>query len=259
MEFLKSGDHHKNLSLLVRVLIIFLAILTISFAVGAWNKIKESKYIGQDIMIRNTISVIGTGETYVKPNLGVASFSVKTEGKTALLTMSENTKKMNSVIEKMKELGVEEKDLKTIRFQIYPYYEYIQERRVLTGYEATQSIQVKMRDLEKVGQIVEAAVNAGANQTDDLAFTVDDEERGKAEKEARENAIKEAKEQAKEIADQLGIGLVRIINFSENSYGPRAFESKEFYGIGGGGGSAPQIETGENKIETTVYITYEIN
>jgi len=267
MEFLKNDKHpchHKNFGLLVKILIIFLAVLTLSFAVGAWNKIKESKYIGQDIIVRNTISVSGTGEAYVKPNLGLVSFSVITEKKTVAQSMSENTKKMNKVIETMKALGIEEKDLKTTQFDIYPRYEYqddetfpLREKRVLVGYEVFQSLQVKIRDLEKSGQIVQGAADAGANQVGDLTFAVDDQKRGEAEKQTRKDAIKEAKEQAKEIAKQLGVGLIRIIDFSEQSYAPRSdYMLKEAYGSGG---ATPQIETGENKIETTVYITYEIN
>ena len=204
-------------------------------------------------------------QVYAKPNLGLASFSVKTEGKTVVQVMSENTKNMNAVIEVMKGLGVEEKDLKTTEFNIYPRYEYQENgildrnRRVLAGYDISQSLQVKIRDLDKAGQIIQGATNAGANQVNDLIFTFDDEELGQYEDQVREIAIKKAKSQANQVANQLGVDLVRIISFNEQAYSPRSdFMSKEMIGIGGGGGM-PQIETGENKIETTVYITYEIN
>lgn len=260
------SDHHKILRLLGTVLIIFLAVLTISTLVSIQNKIKQSKYIGQEIESKNTITVSGTGEIYAKPDLALATFSVQTEKKTVAQAMTENTKKMNQVIDFMKQAGIEEKDLKTTNFNIYPLYEYRTEtsiipvtgRRVLVGYEIIQSLEVKMRDLEKVGQIIEGATEAGANQVGDLQFTIDQEDELK--KQARQEAISKAKAKAEEIVDQLGINLVRIVSFNESSAAPSYYEALKEAGLGiGGGGEVPQIETGENKIEVTVSITYEIN
>ncbi len=260
MEFLKNHySKNKNIFIiLMSVLILFLAVLTISSIVEIQNKIKEGKYIGQEIETKNTITVSDTGEIYTKPDLGIAVFSVKTEKKTVAQAMSENTAKMNEIIDSMKNLGVEEKDLKTTAFDIYVRYNYLETgTRVLAGYEITQSLQVKIRDLEKIGQIIQSATNAGANQVGNLSFTIDNEDEFK--KQAREEAINKAKAKAKELANQLGVDLVRIIGFYENGE-PVYYDNysmKEAVGIGGGG--VPQIETGENKISVSVSITYEIN
>lgn len=259
------SDHHKIFRLLGIILIIFLAVLTIFTLVSIQNKIKQSKYIGQEIESKNTITVSGTGEIYAKPDLALATFSVRTEKKTVAQAMSENTKKMNQVIDSMKQAGIEEKDLRTTNFNIYPLYEYRREssiiptgQRVLVGYEITQSLEVKMRDLEKIGQIIEGATEAGANQVGDLRFTIDQEDELK--KQARQEAVSKAKAKAEEIADQLGVGLVRIVSFNESSAMPPYYDMLRESGLGiGGGGEVPQIETGENKIEVTVSITYEIN
>lgn len=238
------------------ILSIFLIALIISTGVDIRNKIIETK---------NTISVSETGEIYAKPDLALTTFSVITEAKTVAQAVSENTKKMNAVIDFVKGRGVEEKDLKTTSFNIYPRYEYQKVeteiypyppgKRVLVGYEVTQSLEVKIRDMEKIGDIIEGATEAGANQVGDLQFTIDKEDELK--KEAREQAIEKAKTKAKELVSQLGVKLVRIINFSESSVVPIPtpyFLEK----AAGGGAEAPQIETGENKIEVTVTITYEI-
>ncbi len=154
---------------------------------------------------------------------------------------------------------------KTTNFNIYPRYEwyegsklYPQGKRVLVGYEVRQTLEVKVRDIGKISQVIDSAIDAGANQVSNLSFTVDKQDEFK--KQAREKAIKEAKAKAKEIASQLGIHLVRIIGFSESAImpTPRLFNFEgEAMGMGGGG-TAPQIETGENKIGVTVNITYEI-
>lgn len=251
------------------LLAVFLFVLIISFAVDINNKIKEGKYIGQEIETKNTLSVSDTGEVYAKPDLALTSFSVVTEAKTVAEAMSENTKKMNAVIDFAKKQGIESKDLKTTNFNIYPQYEWLRGEscvipcpngtRTLVGYEVRQSLQVKIRDMEKIGQIIEGVTGAGANQVNDLQFTIDDENALK--KQARDQAIDKAKDKAEDLANKLGVNLVRITNFTESSAIPYYYGfDKAMSETGmGGGESAPQIETGENKITVTVTITYEIN
>ncbi len=111
--------------------------------------------------------------------------------------------------------------------------------------------------MEKIGQIIEGATAAGANQVGDLQFTIDKQDELKAQ--ARKQAIDKAKAKAKELASQLGVNLVRITNFSESSVLPRYVGFEEVVGMGGAEAPIPQIETGENKITVTVTITYEIN
>ena len=262
-----KGKKKRLLFLLMSALTIFLIVVTVSTVVDIQNKIKEGRYIGQEIETKNTISVSGKGEIYAKPDLAITTFSVVNEAKTVSEAMAENTKKMNAVIAFAKEQGVEEKDLKTTSFNIYPRYEwqgrtglppYPEGKRVLVGYEVQQSLQVKIRDMTKIGEIIEGATDAGANQVGNLQFTIDDQDELK--KQARAEAIDTAKEKATEIASQLGIRLVRITNFSESAVFPRyyGFEAMAMEDAGGAG-PAPEIETGENKIEVTVAITYEIN
>ena len=243
---------------------VFLITLTVYTAVAIQNKIKEGKYIGQEIEAKNTITVSDKGEIYVKPDLALTTFSVINEAKTVTEAINKNTEKMNAVIEFVKNQGIEDKDLKTTTFNIYPRYEWYEEirippypqgKRVLVGYEVRQSLEVKIRDMEKIGDIIQGATDAGANQVGELQFTVDDLDEFK--KQAREQAIEKAKTKAEELVSQLGVKLVRITNFSESGVVPRYYELEKAVGMGAE--EAPQIQTGENKIEVTVTITYEIN
>jgi hypothetical protein len=119
-------------------------------------------------------------------------------------------------------------------------------------------LQVKIRDLDKVGSIIQAATQAGANQVGDLQFTLDDEDALKAQ--ARSDAIAQAKEKAKNIAAELDVRLIRIVSFNENDTMPYygKYDMVAEYGIGGSG-PALDIETGENRISVTVNISYEID
>ncbi len=268
MHNLDLKDTNKSLFVvLLTVLSLFLVVLIISNVVEINNKIKEGKYIGQEIESKNTITVSAVGEVYTKPDLALVTFSVVNEAKTVSKAMEENKEKMNAVINFAKDQGVEDKDLKTISFNISPRYEwhepseitpYSQRKRVLVGYEVRQSLQVKIRDFEKIGDIIEGATNAGSNQVGNLQFTIDKQDEIK--KEAREQAIEKAKAKAKELASQLGVNLVRITNFNESAQFPvpRYYGLEEAYGIGGSGESL-QVETGENKTTVSVTITYEIN
>jgi len=253
--------------ILLTVISFFFIFLTILISVYIINEIKRGRYIGQEIERQNTISVSGEGEIYVKPDLAKVTFTVTNEAKTVTEAMEENTKRMNDVIGYIKEEGVEDKDLKTTSFNIYPRYEYVRDweieiyppptgQRVLVGYEVSQSLQVKIRDMAKIGTIIQAATESGANQMSGLAFVVDKEDEFKEQ--ARTEAIENAKEKAQELASQLGIRLVRITNFQESGISPYFYEYDRAVGMGGGG-EVPQIETGQNLIKVTVTITYEIN
>lgn len=249
-------ENNRSFNTLVIVLTSFLVVLTLSGLVGINNKIKEGRYIGQDVMIRNTFTVSDSAEVFAKPDLGLVSFSVKTESNTVNGAMSENTKKMNKVIESVKGMGVEDKDLKTTAFNVYPRYDYNNGKRTLAGYEITQSIDVKVRELDKVGDLISRATDSGANQVGNLSFVVDDED--ELREQARAEAIKKARDKAEKIAKSLGVNITGVVNFSEGSQTPRYYDYAFAEGVGGGG-PAPSIETGESEIQVNVSITYEIN
>ncbi len=261
-----KGRSGRLLSPLIIIFSIFLIFLTVWFGVSIENKIKEGRYIGQEIASKNIIAVSGKAEIYANPDLALITASVVSDGKTVNEAMKRNTKKMNSVINFVKKKGVSVKDVKTVNFSIYPRYEWNKGgvclslpcptgKRVLVGYEVNQSLEVKIRNLEEVGDIVQGMTSAGANEVSGLRFTIDDKD--KLEEQAREEAIKKAKAQARKIASQLGVRLLRIIDFNERSVIPRYYNSEKQVGIEEG--KTLQIEKGENKIESNVTITYEIN
>ena len=249
----------------VTSLFVFLTILT---GVEIINKIKEGKYIGQGIAPRETITVTATGEVFAKPDLATVSISVKEEAETVTEAIRKNTEKMNATISFLKESGVEEKDIKTTRFNIYPRYEYIRDweiyppnpsgKRTLVGYEVSQSLQIKIRDMAKIGTLLKGVTDQGINEIGSLQFTIDKEEEFKIL--ARNEAIKKAKDKAEALASQLGVSLIKIIDFQEgNAYSRFYGMEKTILDMGGGDTVIPEIEVGENTIEVNVTITYAIN
>jgi len=256
----KFIDHKKKI-----LIALLLTIASVWLVVDVINNIKESKYIGQDVSYRNTISIQATGEVYSSPDLALITASTVTEARTVAAALSQNSEKMNEAIDFLKEQGIEEKDLKTIGFNIYPRYEYPEKsesyypptgERVLVGYEVQQSLEIKIRDLTLVGDIIQGITEAGINQMGSLQFTIENQDELKEQ--AREQAIKEAKEKADKLADQLGVKLTKIINFSESGgyLTKSSYYDEEVMAVGS---ATPSVEAGENKIEVSVNITYEIN
>ena len=251
---------NKFFNALIVILVVFLVSLTVLASMMVLNTAKESQYIGKSDNFQNTISVLGEGEVFAKPDMGMAVFTVSNENKDVREALNEKTNNFNRLVEFMKESGIEEKDMKTISFTITPRYEYPEAdnfspgRRVLAGYQATQSLEVKVRDIDKMGIIVQGAVNAGANEVTDIRFVVENEEEYRNE--SRALAVGDAKLKAEKLANKLGVELVRITHYSENE-GPIVFDMMRREAVGMGG-PAPDIQTGENLIRTVVTINYEI-
>ena len=224
-------------------------------------------YLGASINQKNQtsenqlITVSGTGEVYATPDVGLIDISVKTEGKDVATATNDNSVKMNDIIAFVKSSNVEEKDIKTTGFNINPMYSWEDKtgKRTLNGYEITQTINVKIRDLTKVGSIISGATEKGANDVSSLSFIVDNDEQIKEN--AKNLAIKDAQAKAKNLEKALGVKMVKIINFSENSYNPIYTSYDQSYKMlssAGTGAVAPTIQTGQNKITSTVTITYAI-
>lgn len=211
-------------------------------------------------------SVIGSGTVYAKADIANITIGLKTEvKKTAAEVTKENSEQMNDIIEAVKELGVEEKDIKTTDFRLNPVYTWVEkEGQKLLGYEISQNISLKVRDLNKISDIITQATDKGANQIGNISFTIDDEYELKNE--ARKLAIEKAKEKAEAIATESGMKLGKIKSVYENSYQPpiaydysNAYKEMRLESQDQGAGVAVSgIEAGQNEIKVEVTLMYEV-
>jgi len=238
------------------VLVLFLVILSVSEIVTVANKIKEGRYIGQGAQYKNTISISGQGKVSAKPDIGQVDLSVISDAATVVAAQKDNTDKMNKITQAMKDLGIKDEDLKTTNYGIYPRYQYTKSINQIIGYEVSQTLTVKIRNLDKAGDILGQAATLGANQVGSLIFTFDNPESIKSQ--ARQQAIANAKQKADDLAKTLGVTLGKLTSFSESYSGGPIPYSNAAYGIGGGGGGTPEIQTGQNEVQVDVSLTYEI-
>ncbi len=243
------------------ILSVFLVVLTI-------NALKANQYIGGEGVPQNVITVSGDSEVFSPPDVANFTFSVVEVGKTNKEAQTKVTEKMDKALKAIKDLGIEDKDVRTVDYSAYPKYEYSNSictqfscppsRQTIVGYEVSQTISVKVRNVDDAGKVIDAATSAGASNVSGLSYSVDEPE--ELERQARKQAIDEAKAKAEVLAKDLGVRLVRIVNFSENGNYPIPFYKAE---LGMGGADAvsqpvPSLPTGENKITSSVTITYEI-
>lgn len=250
-------------SLVGILLAVFLAVISI-------KEIKSIGYVGKDTPIMNNISVNGKAEVVSIPDIATFSFGVTETAKTVQEAQAKATEKTNNALKAVKAGGVADKDIKTLSYSINPHYEYTQGvctaygcpggKSVLTGYDVSQTIEVKIRDLTKAGDLFDSIGNVGVQNVNGLTFGIDNIDTVKAA--ARAKAIADAKTKAEKIAKDLGVSLVRITSFYDSS-------DEVIYPYGRGGGvatdmmsakvaAAPEIPKGEQKVTANVTITYEI-
>lgn len=233
---------------------IILVYSIVFLAVGIQNELKKFEFIGRAPLERDTIIIDGQGKVIGTPDIAVVNVGMVTESTSVVSAQDANTKKMNTLIDELKKMGIDSKDLQTIDYNIWPKYEYKEGRSDIVGYTVNQSVQVKVRDTSKISLVLAAAGQAGANQVSGVSFSIDDPDQLKEQ--ARIEALEDAKLKAINVAQALGVKLGNAINFSESTYYPSA---RTYYAEGmGGAGEAPQVESGSLEITSNVTVTYEI-
>jgi uncharacterized protein YggE len=210
------------------------------------------------------IWVSGTGEVTATPDIAVLEVGVEAQEATVAEAQAEMSGAMEKVMAALTASGVKSEDIQTQYFRIRQRtrWDEASGEEVVTGYQVSNQVMAKIRDIESVGSIIDAAVEAGGDliRIDDLNFTVEDPSRYYDE--AREKATADAKAKAEKLAKQTGVRLGEPTYISESAYTPTIYGGA-MYGLAEAAIPAPvAIETpvspGEVKITLTVQIAYEI-
>ncbi len=204
-------------------------------------------------------TVSGEGKVTVIPDTGIVSLGVNLTRPTVKAAQSEVNSIINNVSAETKKLGVDAKDIKTAGYSVYPEYDYRSNPNRITGYRVAVSITVRVRNLEKINEVIDTATANGVNTVNGINLTVDDDRQKELLQEARELAVKEAKTKAQSLARAAGLSLGRIVNVQESGgYTPRPmYAFSKVAEAGMGGGADTQIEPGSTDISTTVTLFYE--
>lgn len=252
--FWPTWQEHKVFFVLLTILLVALIAFT---CMSAKKVYREAWNVGFSDQIAPTISVSATGSADIAPDIASVDVTVTKDGATAVAAQNAASEIMNGVIADIQALGVAEKDLRTSSFSTSEVYDYDVSPAVVTGYQSTQTLTVKIRTIDSTASIVQSAVEGGATSVSDIRYVVDDESATLAV--AREEAVAQAKREAVAIAKSLSARLGKVVSYSES----RGGQSPIYYGMGESLKAAdtaamPTVEVGENTIQMTVYLTFSL-
>jgi uncharacterized protein YggE len=248
-----------------------LGVLALFLLAATFAQIKGIQFIGSGVTASNTISVSGEGYVFAVPDTATFSVTVQETAKDVKTAQDAATKKNNAIIDYLKKGGVDAKDIQTTDYNVYPQYDYGTQacpmgsycppgKQTLSGYQVSETLDIKVRDTTKAGDLLSGVGGLGASQVSGLSFTVDDPTSLQAT--ARGKAIDDAHTKAVALAAQLGVRIVRVVGYSEGGGGPvyyaKAMAMDSAGGMAAPAAPAPEIATGQNKITSDVSVTYEI-
>jgi uncharacterized protein YggE len=203
------------------------------------------------------LDVSATGEVSRVPNLAIISAGVQTLQPTATAAIEENATRMERVRAALKRAGIADKDVQTSSISLNPEYRYVENQSpVLTGYRASNTVNVKFRDLKRSGAILDALVKEGANQLNGPSLTIDQPEA--AYDEARIMAIAVGQQRAELYARALGKRVARIVSISESGASVPSPMPMAFARDAAMSSAKTQIDPGVQDIQVTVSISYEL-
>lgn len=205
----------------------------------------------------NMMSVEGRAETSVTPDLADVSAGVVSQAEDARLALSQNTEAMQKVMDGLKDMGIAEKDLQTSQFSVSPVYSDPRSSsgsRDITGYRVTNQVTARIRKIDDLGAVLDKLVTLGANQINNVSFSVSDPR--EVMDKLRKEAIADARAKADIYAEAANVTIVGVRSISEG---------------GGGGGPQPvfaramameassvPVATGQQTLSMDVSLVYEI-
>ena len=252
--FFYGGEFtHRIFMTLFGILLVYLI-----FWVGTLirNNIEEYYYIGHADQHERTITLDAQADVTATPDIAVTTIGMVATGETVAAAQEANTAVMNQLTARLAELGIADADMQTANYNIYPQYNYTSEEgRVLEGYEVSQSVTVKIRDIDGAKNVIALAGEVGANSVSGLEFTID--EKDVYVDQARNEALEKVYKKASALSQSLGVSVVGIVSYDEYELGgedPYYRYAELDYGYGG----APDVQAGSMNVSLNVSVTFEI-
>jgi uncharacterized protein YggE len=210
-------------------------------------------------MPTRTVNVNGFGQVYVTPDVAYVNIGVQNQGDSVTTVLDDNTAQAQGIRTALAALGVADQDIQTSGFNVYPNNTFDQNGQITgTYYVANNTVYVTVRDLSKLGKILDATVKSGANTINSITFSVLDQ--SKALEQARQLAVEDAQGQAQQLVDLTGakLGPVQYISISSSQVPIPIYEGKGGGGYSAANTSSVPVSSGQMTISVNVNITYEI-
>lgn len=211
-----------------------------------------------------TISVTGVGIINAAPDMATINLTVLREAETAKSALSDNNSAMNDILDAMGEFGIEDKDLQTSNFSIHPRYIYPNNNNQIkspkiVAYQVSNSLAIRIRDLARVGEILDKSVTLGVNEGGNISFGNSDPK--PLQMQARAEAMKSAIEKATVLTQAAGVEIGSIRQISEQSFNPspQPMLRGQVAKMAMAESDAVPIASGENTYRITVNVTFELD
>ena len=206
-----------------------------------------------------SITVVGIGKVSGKPDVARVTVGIETQAPSLQKAVDDNKAKMNGLLETLKKLGLADKDIRTSNYSVYtervsppaPGAEISADQMI---YHVTNQVDVTVRDVNQLGDVLDKAVAAGANNIYGVNFSVEDT--AKLEADARAKAVADAKSRAESLAQLNGLQLGEVLTVSEVVGSAAPLYREAALGLGGGGGTP--VQPGELEMSVSLQITYAI-
>ncbi len=234
------------------------ALATLAVAVGAliavWSRPQSIVAATNTAPVRQ-ITVVGKGETKAAPDTASVQLGVQTEAETARQALTDNNTKMQTLVARLKELGIADKDIQTSNISIYARYD--DRGRDVLGYQVSNTVTVTIRNISQTGEVLDKVVDAGANSVMGISFMID--QPSLLEQTARDQAIQDARTRAEAMAKASNATIGQVLSITENigSTPPPVYPAAERATAAGDAAMVP-IQTGEQTVTAQVQITFEL-
>ncbi len=200
------------------------------------------------------ITVVGQGKTVAVPDTAVVQLGVQTLADTAREALTQNNAAAEALLAKLRDLGVAERDIQTSNVNIWPQYDRDGTR--VTGYQVSNTVTVKIRNIEQTGALLDQVVDAGANNISGISFTIDDP--SALEQQARDQALRDARARAEAMAQATGAGVGEILYITETIGMQPPVPLFEAEGGQAAADARVPIEPGEQTVTAQVQVTFEL-
>lgn len=202
--------------------------------------------------------VSGEGRASAAPDVALLTLGASTKEATVAEATRAVREAMDDLMASLEANGVQEKDIQTTEYSIYPQYDYRNDERILTGYQVTHMVRVKVRDIDKAGELIDDAVEAAGDllQVHDIGFTIDDTSALRSE--ARQKAMADAQAKAGELAQLAGVTLGKPTYITESSYTPEPYAYDRGAAFAMEEAAPTEISAGELEVVVNVSVTYDI-
>ena len=203
------------------------------------------------------IAVVAEGKASAKPDLAMITLGVETRDAEAQKAAEQNNAQMADVMAALRAMGIADEDVQTADYSIRAEIDWSDGEQRVLGYIVNNSVVVKMRDMDKVGDVLDAATEAGANNIYGIQFTFDDP--SALREQARAAAMAEARKKADALAQLAGVGLGRPRYISESfTENPPLYAERALALAPSEGGGTTPVSAGELEVIVQVQVTYDI-